>query len=144
MGVYLLPLSPNDRPTTAKEFLGVVGGDPEVAVVGPNRGANLEIAPAPPPSLAVGSIQKKKKGMGPGSESTHSGGYRPTKFCPQTNRQTGPKRPFWGPKSTTKRAYLVLLDVPLDLAASFMRRKKKSATPCPLYLTCAPPPSAHR
>ena len=77
MGLYILPLSPNDHPTTAQGSPGVLRGHLEImlfqpthaglktaesTMVGPHRGANLgnleiELGTL---SLVRGSIPKKK------------------------------------------------------------------------------------
>ena len=46
----------------------------------------LGIAPRIP-VIGEGVHMQDKSGMGPGSKSTHSGGYKPTKFAPQHNKQ---------------------------------------------------------
>ena len=96
MSFSVLPLSPHDHPLTAQQ---VVGGHPEIAFfqrthagwktakyspVGPHRGANLgklEIALGSP-VIGWGVHMKDDGGTGAGSGSGHSGGFRPTKFCP--------------------------------------------------------------
>ena len=65
MGSYVLPLSPNDYPTTGQGCLEIV-----TSIFGR------------PLSLVWGSRKKKKGGMGRGPESTYSGGLWPTKFYP--------------------------------------------------------------
>ena len=54
MGLYVLPLSPNDHPTTARGSPGVVGSHPEIATLQPTHN-RLKTAkyPAPVPRSLV-------------------------------------------------------------------------------------------
>ena len=102
----VLPMSPNHHPTTAQGSPGVVRGHPKIAIFQPIRAGlkksslwgpiegpileTLEIAPGTP-AIGWGVHMEENSGTGPGSELTHSGGYRPTK-SPPPNPPTIPKK----------------------------------------------------
>ena len=115
MSSHVLPLSPNDHPTTASGSRGLSGvtvkpqfvsqtraglRTAQQSLVGPNRGAELgklNMAPGTPVTGQAVHI-KEKSGTGPGSESRHSGGYRPNQVLPPPPPHSPPHTPKkWTP-----------------------------------------------
>ena len=90
--VDVLPSPPKDHPTTDRRSPGVVGGHPEIAIFKPTRNRLKPAKSSPPGALRGGNLRKleiaagtpvvgegrKKVEWDQGSESAHSGGYRPS------------------------------------------------------------------